>query len=268
MVNNRMQQTDHLRDVAYKDTKNLNARIRFWEQYGETGEEAFSKFFDEMVVPENARILDIGCGPSHYWQWGLENDRVASSWSMTLTDLSQGMIDDARKNVAARPDKFAFEIADVCDLQFADETFDVVTANYMLYHARDLDQAISEITRVLKPGGRLYAKTNSENHIVEFLDLQNKLIIDESERKNIGLAHAAFTLENGGAVIEKHFSVVEIQHDNSICEATDPEIVIDYAMSMDANLDEQRLRTTVEAEIKTVGYFKVTRSSGMFIAQK
>jgi SAM-dependent methyltransferase len=268
MVNNRMQQTDHLRDVAYKDTKNLNARIRFWEQYGETGEEAFSKFFDEMVVPENARILDIGCGPSHYWQWGLENDRVASSWSMTLTDLSQGMIDDARKNVAARPDKFAFEIADVCDLQFADETFDVVTANYMLYHARDLDQAISEIARVLKPGGRLYAKTNSENHIVEFLDLQNKLIIDESERKNIGLAHAAFTLENGGAVIGKHFSVVEIQHDNSICEATDPEIVIDYAMSMDANLDEQRLRTTVEAEIKTVGYFKVTRSSGMFIAQK
>lgn len=268
MVNRRMQQTDHLRDVAYKDTKNLNARIRFWQKYGEPRDEAFRKFWDKMTVPENASILDLGCGPANYWQWGLDNDRVASSWSMTLTDLSQGMIDDARKNVAARPDKFAFEIADVCDLQFADETFEVVTANYMLYHASDLDQAISEIARVLKPGGRLYAKTNSENHIVEFLDLQDKLIVDESERKNLGLAHAAFTLENGGAVIEKHFSGVEVQHDKSICKATDPEIAIDYAMSMDANLDPQRLRTTVEAEIRTAGYFKVTRSSGMFIAQK
>ena len=187
---------------------------------------------------------------------------------MTLTDLSQGMIDDAKRNVSAKPEKFTFDIADVCDLQFDDESFDVVTANYMMYHAPSQDKALSEISRVLKPGGRLYASTNSVDHIVEFLDLQKKFIVDDPQLKTIGLAHAAFTLENGGAMIEKHFSKVEVIHDNSICKATDPEIVINYAMSMDATLDEQAVTTAITDEIDRNGYFKVTRSTGMFIAQK
>ena len=263
-----MQNVDPLRNTAYNDATNLNARIRFWQHYGETRDEAFSSFYDEIIVPDNAQILDIGCGPAHYLQWGLQHDRVPSDWRMTLTDLSQGMIDEAKQSVSAKPDNFTFDIADVCDLQFADNSFDVVTANYMLYHARSQDLALSEIARVLKPGGHLYAKTNSDKHIIEFLDLQKKYIADKSQIKNIGLAHAAFTLENGGAMIEKHFSQVKTIRDSSICEATDPKIVFDFAMSMDAVLDEQKLEQAINDEIEREGYFKVTRNSGMFIAQK
>ncbi len=187
---------------------------------------------------------------------------------MTLTDLSQGMVDEAKLNVSEHSGNFQFEIAYVCDLQFADNSFDVVTANYMLYHAKSQDIALAEIARVLKPGGRLYAKTNSDKHIVEFLDLQKKFVIDDSQIKNVGLAHAAFTLENGGAMIEKHFSNFEIVKDNSICEATDIDVVVDYALSMDATLNKIPLEEAVREEIEREGYFKVTRSSGMFIAQK
>jgi ubiquinone/menaquinone biosynthesis C-methylase UbiE len=178
------------------------------------------------------------------------------------------MIDEAKLNVSEQSDNFHFEIADVCDLQFADNSFDVVTANYMLYHARSQDLALAEIARVLKPGGRLYAKTNSDKHIVEFLDLQRKFIINDSQVKNIGLAHDAFTLENGGAMIEKHFSSVEIIQDKSICEATDANVVVDYALSMDAILNKAPLEEAIKDEIESEGYFKVTRSSGMFTAQK
>ena len=268
MTNKRMQDVDHLRNVAYSDAEKLNARIAFWQLYGEPRDEAFGRFFDALVATENATILDIGCGPAHYWQWGLANDLVPPTWSMTLTDLSPGMIDEAKRNVAARPDDFTFEIADVCDLQFPDETFDVVTANYMLYHATSQEKALSEIARVLKPGGRLYAKTNSEEHIVEFLDLQSNFLLDKTQIQTIGLSHAAFTLENGNSFIEPHFAEVEVIHDRSICKATDPQIVIDYAHSMDAELDHDAITAFVNDEIERNGYFKVTRSSGMFIAQK
>ena len=268
MVNNRMQNADHLRDSAYPDATNLNARIRFWQLYGEPRDVAFRNFYDEIIAPANAKILDLVCGPAHYWEWGMENNRIPDDWTMTLTDLSQGMIDEAKQSTSARPENFSFEIADVCDLQFDDNSFDIVTANYMLYHASSQDLALSEIARVLKPGGRLYAKTNPENHIGEFLNLQKQTFTDKSELNHIGVAHAAFTLENGGAMIEKHFSSYEIIRDGSICEATDPQVVFDYAMSMDAKLDESKLKQIIDDEIAANGFFAVTRNSGMFIAQK
>jgi ubiquinone/menaquinone biosynthesis C-methylase UbiE len=268
MTNPRMQDVDHLRNTAYNDASKLNARIEFWQLYGEPRDAAFARYFDRFDPPNNANILDLGCGPAHYWQWGLENNRIPHDWSMTLTDLSPGMIEEAKRNVAAHDHDFSFELADVCDLRFEDNSFDIVTANYMLYHASSQDKALAEISRVLKPGGRLYAATNSTDHITEFLELQKRFIIDKSQLNNVGLSHDSFTLENGGAMIEPHFSNVETIHDNSICEATDLDIVTNYAQSMDADLDQQPLRQAVEAEITANGYFKVTRASGIFIAQK
>jgi SAM-dependent methyltransferase len=268
MTNKRMQDVDHLRDVAYSDAENLNARIAFWQLYGEPRDEAFSGFFDAVIAPENASILDIGCGPAYYWQWGVMHDRIPSGWTATLTDISPGMLDEARQTLNGLDLDARFEIADVCNLQFADESFDVVTANYMLYHAASQDLAFAEIARVLKPGGRLYAKTNSENHIIEFLDLQRKFIEDPTQIGTIGLSHEAFTLENGSSFIEPHFTEVEIIRDRSICKATDPKIVIDYAHSMDAKLDHDALTAFVNDEIERNGHFAVTRSSGMFVAQK
>ena len=191
-----MQDVDHLRDIAYSDASKLNARIAFWQLYGEPRDEAFKRYFDRFDIPQNANILDLGCGPAHYWLWGLENKRVPADWTITLTDLSTGMLEEAKRNVSGadgRDHNFTFEVADVCDLQYADESFDVVTANYMLYHASSQQKALAEISRVLKPGGRLYAATNSINHVAEFLELQQNFAIDQSQLKNVGLAHAAFT---------------------------------------------------------------------------
>ncbi len=268
MANKRMQDADHLRTNAYSDASKLNARIAFWQLYGEPRDSAFKRYFDRYKMSRNAKVLDLGCGPAHCWQWGLENGRVSEDWSVTLTDLSPGMIAEAKCNITRQKRQFTFEIADVCNLNFEEASYDAVTANYMLYHASDQDMALAEISRVLKPGAWLYAATNSEGHIAEFLNLQRQFIVDETELPNIGLAHAAFTLENGKAMIERYFSNVEVIRDDSICEATDPKIVVDYALSMDADLDVERVASAVKAEIADKGYFRITRSTGMFIAQK
>ena len=46
-------------------------------------------------------------------------------------------------------------------------SFDTVVAAWMLYHVPDLDRGLAEIARVLTPGGRLVAVTNSELHLEE-----------------------------------------------------------------------------------------------------
>lgn len=268
MTNHRMQNPDHLRDVVYKDASKLNARIEFWRLYGRTQDEESGEFFDEIEAPSNAAVLDIGCGPAHYWQWGLDNDRVPRNWSPTLTDLSNGMLEEAKRNTSGHDHKFVFEIADVCDLQYEDELFDVVTANYMLYHAASQHKALAEISRVLKPGGKLYAKTHSVEHIAEFFDLQKRFAVEVTGLANTGLSYSPFTLENGGPMIEEHFSSVRVVVDKQICKATDPQVVIDYARSMSVELHKEPLAEFVTAQIKRRGHFTVTRSSGMFVAQK
>ena len=53
-------------------------------------------------------------------------------------------------------------VADAEDLPFADASYDLVAAMWMLYHVPDLDRALAEVRRVLRPGGHLLAVTNGE----------------------------------------------------------------------------------------------------------
>lgn len=266
-----MQDTDHLRNVAYKDASKLNARIEFWKHYGTPAYVWFGRFFDLLETPAGASVLELGCGPARLWQWGLDNGRVPDGWSVTLTDLSPGMLDEARQNLSVHDREFGFEIADVCELSYGDASFDIVIANYMLYHASDQRIAVAEISRVLKPEGRLYAATNSETHIAEILELLAQhppVNAGNSDLGSPGPAHAAFTLENGGDMLAEKFSSVDIVRDDSTSLATDPQILVNYVLSMDAQVDEQRLVDTVKDHIARNGHFAVTRSSGLFIAKK
>jgi ubiquinone/menaquinone biosynthesis C-methylase UbiE len=76
-------------------------------------------------------------------------------------DLSSRMVELAReRGVDARE-------GDVQALPFEDESFDCAVANWMLYHAPDIDRALAELRRVLRPGGRLVATTNGKRHLEE-----------------------------------------------------------------------------------------------------
>jgi len=268
MTNQRMQDQAHLRNVAYKDDRRLNARIEFWKAYGTSREDWSNSFFDLIDLPTSATILDVGCGPAHFWEWGAENDRISKEWQFTLTDLSEGMLESAKANLSDLRDQIEFMTADVCELPFEDARFDLIVANYMLYHASDLAEAIREIHRVLKTDGTLLAATNSEGHISELLDLQERHAVSSKEIAHVGLAHTAFTLENGVAPLKQYFSTVRTVVDSSPELATDPEILINYMESMDAELNMKSLAEEVRHHISENGHFAVTRSSGVLVATK
>ena len=56
-------------------------------------------------------------------------------------------------------------LGDVQNLDFPDAGFDAVVAAWMLYHVPDLDRALGECARVLRPGGTFLAVTNSADDL-------------------------------------------------------------------------------------------------------
>jgi SAM-dependent methyltransferase len=98
-------------------------------------------------------VLDAGCGT------GLTTLRIAEQClggSVYGIDLSGKMIEVARNEAAARGLDLDLRTGSITDLPYSDSAFDVVLTNIMFHHLDLVEkrQAVAEITRVLKPGGR------------------------------------------------------------------------------------------------------------------
>jgi SAM-dependent methyltransferase len=103
------------------------------------------------------RVLDAGCGTGEF----AERAARVLGCEVVGVDQSERMVEVTRgRGVEAL-------VADVQDLPLPDASFDAVSANWMLYHLPDLDRALSELARVLRPGGRLVALLNDVEHLVE-----------------------------------------------------------------------------------------------------
>jgi len=105
------------------------------------------------------RILDVGSGAGQIARHLLKYaDRDAR---ITCCDLSVEMLRRARSRLrSVRPKHTA---ADVTRLPFADNSFDCVTCGYVLEHLPDARSGLSELARVLVPGGRMLLITTEDN---------------------------------------------------------------------------------------------------------
>ena len=117
-------------------------------------------------------------------------------------------------------------------------------------------------------GSSLLSATNSEGHISELLELQERHAVSSKRVAHVGLAHSAFTLENRVTPLEEKFSMVRTIVDSSPVLATDAEILINHMESMNAELNMKSVAEEVRQHIQDSGHFTVTRSSGVLVAQK
>ncbi|KPN49464.1 class I SAM-dependent methyltransferase [Mycobacterium intracellulare] len=99
------------------------------------------------------RVVDVGCGTGYFTR------RIARSvqpdGSVIGIDPSQSMVDYAAQRA---PANCTFQIAGAEDLPFADQSFDLVVSSLAFHHFpvdRRAD-AVREMFRVLRPGGRLF----------------------------------------------------------------------------------------------------------------
>lgn len=133
--------------------------------YGESIKERLSK-----IIPrsEDVRVLDIGTGMASTAKFLLRHlSKRSKVWSV---DPSEEILSRARAALSAEDQKrIRFLQGSADDLEFEDESFDIVVSVMVLHHIEAVDESIAEMSRVLRRGGRLIIVDYSpEAHVLDF----------------------------------------------------------------------------------------------------
>jgi ubiquinone/menaquinone biosynthesis C-methylase UbiE len=110
-------------------------------------------FLAEIDFPEQAELLEVGCGTGVLTRVLAGMDDVRS---VVGVDLAPSLVDKARELAAGLPNA-RFEVADARALPFADASFDVAIFDSTLSHVPEPERALAEAARMLRAGGTLAA---------------------------------------------------------------------------------------------------------------
>jgi SAM-dependent methyltransferase len=207
-----------------------------------TAVDAREPLLEAVVEGRPRRLLEVGCG------WGELAERLAKETGAKVVaiDLSPRMVELASaRRVNAR-------VADVQALPFDDGEFDCVVAAWMLYHVPELDRGLGEIARVLAPGGRLVAVTNSRFHLLELRELVGS-----------GPSTLSFNRENGEELLGRHFARVRRHDVDGRLEFANRHEVEQYVLaSISMSPFVGNLPATIDEP------FVARRASSIFVAEK
>ncbi|MDP4286164.1 MAG: methyltransferase domain-containing protein [Bacteroidota bacterium] len=128
-----------------------------WKKWDTLTMEFIKPFGTEIISLINPRdtdvVLDIASGTG---EPGLTIATMLTDGKVVLTDLSEDMLAIAREHAAQRGiNNIETRVCDVCELPFADNTFDAISCRFGFMFFPDMLLAAKEMARVLKPGGRI-----------------------------------------------------------------------------------------------------------------
>lgn len=254
----------------YKTSQNLKSRINIHDKFS-TNKYGWHRWvFDKIQFKHNMRILEIGCGNGELWK--KNKDRLPQEAKVYLTDKSEGMIEDAKNNLKDVNYNFIFAVVDSENIPYEDEYFDIVIANHVIYHIKNKEKALKEISRVLKADGSLVASTIGINHMKE---LEN---ICSEYNSEINLScdkfPKIFGLENGQQLLDEFFEDINIERYDDSLVVTEANPLMDYIFSTIGNVKEvisgkeKDFEKYIENKIEKNNGIVINKYSGMFIAKK
>ncbi len=260
--------TDYLLNEQYKTDSNLAARARLHRDFS-TNKYGWQRWlFDWFDGPPNAHVNEFGSGPG--WLWVENLARIPAGGDITLSDFSVGMIEASQQNLAQGQRPFKLEVIDIQAIPYPDAVFDIVTANHMLYHVPDLNKAISEMRRILKPDGKLYTATNGVRHLIELYELQQRFDSTVDYWQGFSAARS-FELDNAVQILSAFFPHVDRHRYEDALVVTEDAPLIDYMLSGRSKTtitgDKlEALRAFVRHEIATHGGIHISKDAGLLIS--
>ncbi len=254
-------------EEQYKNTNNLKLRKSLHEKYS-VNQVGFQKWmFEQYPFRAGIRILELGSGRGELWNYYFE-DEVLQGYEMeiTLSDFSEGMVEHLRHIFSGR--RISVRKIDILDIPFERDTFDLIIANSMLYHVKDIDTALSEVHRVLKKDGLFYCSTFGMNGMAQYLyRALDELGIPCHHESNI-----SFTLQNGMQILKRQFGRVERYDYEDALEIDNIEDYLEYIYSMASMKELDRKYYDILFDYfnakKSGGYLHVPKEYGMFAVGK
>ncbi|MFJ6919620.1 MAG: methyltransferase domain-containing protein [Lactobacillus crispatus] len=258
---------DQSLSMQYKNATNISARIRLHRDYSVNQEGWFPWLFSNLHLKPGMKILELGAGNGALWSQNIA--KVSKNVTIVLSDISEGILADARKTIGDHP-QFQYSVFNAQKIPFADNTFDLVIANHMLFYCDDIPKALQEVQRVLKPGATFTCSTYSQKHMHEITDLVQNF------NANIVLSstklYERFGLDNGRQILKPYFKDISCHKYQDAIELSDSMPIISYILSCHGNqnsilLDHyQDFKQYVEKQVKDG--FHITKDAGFFSCKK
>jgi SAM-dependent methyltransferase len=209
----------YLTGVQYGNDANLAARQSIYA-YQRPPIDIVGTVADLIGAEET--VADVGCGNGAY----LAALAARGHQGHVLgVDMSPGMLAAARQRVS-----YGLIAADATALPVRDSVADVTLAMHMLYHVPSPADAVRELRRITRPGGRLIVGLNGDDHLVQFRSLATAAIADIGQPE-ITVWHDRLTLDQGEALLRSVFADVTRHDLVSALQLPGPEPAVAYLRS-------------------------------------
>lgn len=253
----------------YQNATNIAARIHLHKLYSQNPKGWFTWIFEQCEIVPGMRILEIGCGDGTLWT---ENHHfLPDGVEIVVSDISEGMLRDARRGIGTEDDRFSFEVFDCQQIPYETQSFDLVIANHVLFYCEDISKACSEVRRVLKSGGHFVCSAYGNDHMQEISRLVQEF--DEHIVLSGEKLYERFGRENGKDLLSPYFSEIEWrQYEDCLrIPAGEPEGLISYILSCHGNqgqyISKQYKEFNAFVRKKIRKGFTITKDAGIFISK-
>ena len=251
----------------YQNASNISSRINLHSLYAQNPKGWFPWIYEQCQIRPGMKILEVGCGDGTLW---LQNkDRLPADIQVALSDVSEGMLRDARRALGTEDARFDFQVLDCQQIPYPENTFDLVVANHVLFYCDDLQTALAEIRRVLKPEGWLVCSTYGHDHMKEVSELVQEF--DEHIVLAADKLYEKFGRENGTEILSSYFFDIEWRTYEDCLIVPEPEPLISYILSCHGNQGQyipERYREFFSyVKKKTDQGMRITKDAGVFIGK-
>ncbi len=251
----------------YQNASNISARIHLHSLYSQNQQGWFPWIYEQLEVCPGIRILELGCGDGTLWVENLKH--LPKEADIILSDISEGMLRDARRAIGAKDGRFSYEVFDCQHIPFADGSFDLVIANHVLFYCEDIRRVCGEVRRVLGPDGRFLCSAYGQDHMKEVSLLVQGF--DDRIVLSADKLYDRFGKENGAGILEEYFPVCQWKTYEDQLIVPEPEPLISYVLSCHGNqgqyITERYKEFRSYVKRKTDKGFRITKEAGAFLCR-